>query len=400
MSFLPGWRHAWIGVVVVAYVAGSLVFLLRDPVWVVAWLVAAAVVVSALCVAVLLLVRVRPTMLRLDQQAEQTREHTEQIRKHTQQWEAARAAVVALARKTQHSAHRIQAAANEMASRHPEDPDALETSMRVDHEAAQQARQAQTLAVMFGEFPGQQWPAAVALEDVVRAAAGRITGYRRVEVNGDCGLAAKPPVVEPLIHALAELLANATEKSPPNTQVLVAVRGVQRGAIVEIDDGGIGVDDQQIEDLIDIASGRNPVDLASLGEVPQTGLRAVGVLAGRYGFRVELKHSVYGGLKAVLLVPAEQIDIVAPTRTVVPTPPALEVASPPEVRGESDFLSTRTAPQQLISALGDGLPQRRHRRDEAAAPAAPKWPPPAAQDSPEQAGAFMESFFQGHRPGD
>ena len=72
------------------------------------------------------------------------------------QQDSMRSAVVALARRVQASAHRIQEEANLMADRHPGDGDVLEVSMRVDHAAAQQARHAQSMAVLCGEWPGQQ----------------------------------------------------------------------------------------------------------------------------------------------------------------------------------------------------------------------------------------------------
>jgi hypothetical protein len=140
--------------------------------------------------------------------------------------DAVAAAVVALGRKVQASAHRIQEEAARMVHAHPTDPDVLHTSMRVDHAAAQQARNAQTLAALCGEWPGQQWHEALPLADVVRGAAGRITAYQRVEVSGDPAVAVSARVVEPLIHVVAELLANATQSSPPTTQVLVTLRQV------------------------------------------------------------------------------------------------------------------------------------------------------------------------------
>jgi len=97
--------------------------------------------------------------------------------------ESYRLAVVTLARRVQASAHRIQEQATRMANRHPGNSDVLESSMLVDHAAAQQARHAQSVAVLCGEWPGQQWPQSLSLLDVVRAAAGRIVAYRRVAVS-------------------------------------------------------------------------------------------------------------------------------------------------------------------------------------------------------------------------
>jgi signal transduction histidine kinase len=230
--------------------------------------------------------------------------------------DAVNAAVVSLGRKVQASAHRIQEEAARMVQRHPTDADVLHTSMRVDHAAAQQARNAQSLAALCGEWPGQQWHQPLPLADVVRGAAGRITAYQRIEVSGDPGLAVAAGVVEPLIHLVAELLANATQSSPPTTQVLVSLRHVQRGAVIEIDDGGVGLDDNRLDRVREIASGRRQITLADLGEVPQTGLPVVGAYVRRHGFRVDVTQSVYGGLRAIVLVPGELTEPVAPAGLV------------------------------------------------------------------------------------
>jgi len=220
-------------------------------------------------------------------------------------------AVVALSRKVQASAHRVQEEAARMVQRHPSDPDVLESSMRIDHAAAQHARQAQSLVALCGRRPGQTWDDALPLPDVVRAAAGRITAFGRVEVSGDPGLAVSGRAVEPLVHVVAELLANATQCSPPNTQVLVTLRQVQRGAVVEVDDCGVGMDEHELARVRAIANGQTPVGLAALGEVPQTGLAVVGTYARFLGLRVDLVESVYGGLRAVVLIPGELTETAA-----------------------------------------------------------------------------------------
>ncbi|GAB3171714.1 hypothetical protein GCM10027059_40390 [Myceligenerans halotolerans] len=227
--------------------------------------------------------------------------------------DAVQVAVVSLGRKVQASAHRIQEEASRMVQRHPTDPDILQTSMRVDHAAAQQARQAQSLAALCGEWPGQQWNEPLALPDVVQGAAGRITAFHRVEVSGDPGVAVSARIVEPLIHLVAELLANATQSSPPTTQVLVSLRQVQRGAVVEIDDCGVGLDAKQLDQARDIASGKKQVSITDLGEIPQTGLAVVGTYARRHGFRVDITESVYGGLRAIVMIPGELTEPVAPS---------------------------------------------------------------------------------------
>jgi signal transduction histidine kinase len=297
------------------------------------------------------------------------------------QIESSRLAVVTLARRVQASAHRIQEEATRMASRHPADSDVLESSMRVDHAAAQQARHAQSVAVLCGEWPGQQWPQPLALLDVVRAASSRIVAYRRVTVSGEPDVAATASAVEPLIHLIAELLANATQSSPPTTQVLVTVRTVQRGAVIEMDDGGVGMEEHRLEQAREVISGARLLSLGDLGEVPQTGMAVIGQYVRRHGFRVDLMPSPYGGVRAIVLVPAEMVEILEPA--AAPAPPSLEAPlNVPEVE-----------PAPTVT-----LPQRRSRRGEAAqteyADSAEAEPALSAQ-TPEQAGAWMAAYFSG-----
>jgi signal transduction histidine kinase len=306
------------------------------------------------------------------------------------QQDSMRSAVVALARRVQASAHRIQEEATLMADRHPGDADVLEVSMRVDHAAAQQARNAQSMAVLCGEWPGQQWPEPLPLVDVVRAAAGRIIAYRRIEVAGDPDIAVAAPVVEPVIHLVAELLANATQSSPPATQVPVTVRAVQRGAVIEIHDCGVGLDDYRLTRARDVASGITLVGLSELGEFPQTGLAVVGQYVRRHGFRVDMSESVYGGVRAVVGVPAELVETVEPAEaTTAPSPV-------PESRPAEPAPSATSA--TAMAALRAGLPRRQSPRHTAveATGTTPAAETPAAEQNPatpEQAGAWMGAFL-------
>jgi signal transduction histidine kinase len=311
--------------------------------------------------------------------------------------ESMRAATVSLSRRVQTSAHRLQEEAALMADRYPADAGVLEVSMRVDHAAAQQARHAQSMAVLCGEWPGQQWMEPLPLAEVVRAAAGRIIAYQRLEVAGDPDVAVAAPVVEPLIHLVAELLANATQSSPPATQVPVTVRAVQRGAVIEIHDCGVGIDEYRLARARDIAAGTRLVGLDELGEFPQTGLAVVGQYARRHGFRVDLSDSVYGGVRAVVGIPAESIETVEPSDTAGAVASALPATS--EARPAEPAIAAVDGRTGRTDRTG--LPRRRSPRHVPAAgpvtPVSVPAPDLADQDppSPEEAGAWMGAFLGG-----
>ncbi|MFF2412409.1 ATP-binding protein [Streptomyces sp. NPDC058092] len=343
--------------------------------------------------------------------------------------ESQRIALVELASRVQTSAHRIQATITGVAERHPGDADLLEATMHVDHAATQQARHAQSLKVLCGEWPGQQWQKPLALVDVVRAASGRIVSFKRVEVTGDPDVGITASVVEPLIHLIAELLANATEYSPPRTSVPVTVRTVQRGAVIEVDDGGLGLDEYRLAEARDIVSGRRLLGVGDVGEIPQTGFAVVGRFAHRHGLSVDLGPSPYGGVRAVILVPLELLKTLAPAGApggrVLPTPPPAPPSPSPAVPSAdvTPAAPGRTVPAQApapaaepapspreadrsnsLPPATDGpaarhhrLPQRRSRRD-GYVPAVEEAPtavtPPG---SPEDAGDWMGQFFEGGR---
>jgi signal transduction histidine kinase len=320
-----------------------------------------------------------------------------------------RSAVVALSRRVQASAHRIQEEATLMEDRHPDNADVLEVSMRVDHAAAQQARNAQSMAVLCGEWPGQQWPEPLPLVDVVRAAAGRIIAYRRIEVAGDPDVAVSAPAVEPVIHLVAELLANATQSSPPSTMVPVTIRTVQRGAVIEINDCGIGLDEYRLEQARDIACGKKVIGLAELGEFPQTGLAVVGQYVRRHGFRVDVSESVYGGVRAVVGLPAELVETLDPAEsaTIPAATTVPEARTPAPAAGISPAAAVSPAAETEAVAEAEtagetpGLPRRQSPRHAAAETHRPQpretrhIPQEHTPPTPEQAGAWMGAFLNG-----
>ncbi|MFD3522991.1 ATP-binding protein [Streptomyces sp. NPDC058653] len=330
--------------------------------------------------------------------------------------ESQRLSLVELASRVQTSAHRIQATVTGLADRYPGDADLLETTMLVDHAATQQARHAQSLKVLCGEWPGQQWQRPLALVDVVRAASGRIVAFKRVEVSGDPDVGVAPSVVEPLIHLIAELLANATEYSPPRTGVPVTVRTVQRGAVIEVDDGGLGLDEYRLAGAREIVSGQRLLGVGDVGEIPRTGFAVVGRFAERHGFQVDLGPSPYGGVRAVVLVPLDVLQTLAPAGT--PPGRVLPSTQPiPEVPSRAPTAEPAPAPEPAPGDMApDGpavvaeptvpplsarrLPQRRSRRGayEPGTGTGPTTPtavtPPG---TPEEAGDWMEQFFEGGR---
>ncbi|WP_371484496.1 ATP-binding protein [Kitasatospora sp. NBC_00315] len=320
-------------------------------------------------------------------------------------------AFLSVARRILVMAHDQQALLDEMERTH-HDPRLLDGLLKADHAAAQQARLAQTLAVLCGARAGRHWPEPVSLEDVVRGAQSRILPFQRVVVRSRLETAVIGAAAEALIHAVAELLDNATRYSPPSTRVFVTLMPVHNGAVIEIDDGGVGMPEQAIEKASSVLAGGTTLEVSRLGEVPQLGLAAVGRLAQQYGFRVTLSSapSPYGGVRVVVLLPNTLL-----TEPLPPTVPTLTEPVGPDRHGGRPR-SQQSAPGQLPAALGEEaapepeypsggggtpppLPRRSHRRDRTARDPRPVAPAPVPPRSAREAQTFMSLFQAGTADG-
>jgi anti-sigma regulatory factor (Ser/Thr protein kinase) len=132
----------------------------------------------------------------------------------------------------------------------------------------------------------------------------RILEYRRIELSSIVNINIKGTAVEPVIHAAAELLDNATRYSPPSNKVHVTASEVQAGIAIEIEDAGVSLSEEsraRIEQMIEDA--KNGDDAQNLGENPRLGLAVVGRLCKHFDMEVSLRASAYGGVRAILIIP-------------------------------------------------------------------------------------------------
>ncbi|MFF3556307.1 sensor histidine kinase [Streptomyces tsukubensis] len=222
--------------------------------------------------------------------------------------ESAQRAFVNIARRVQAIIHQQAQELREMEDRHGNDPAVFGDLLRIDHATALVGRLADSIAVLGGARPGRQWSRAVPLYSVLRGAMSRILDYQRVDLHSVSEVAVVGPAVEPLIHAIAELLDNATRYSPPQTRVHLTAVDVNSGIAVEIEDGGVSMSEEarlRAERMLKAA--QEGIDLNDLGETPRLGLAVVGRLSQAYGFQVSLRSSAYGGVRAVLIVPKKLI---------------------------------------------------------------------------------------------
>lgn len=125
-----------------------------------------------------------------------------------------------------------------MEDRHT-DEDVLADLLHLDHRTAQAGRLADSIAVLTGARSGRRWARPIGMESILRGAMGRIAGYRRVRVHSVSEAAVAGHAAEGVMHALAELLDNAANFSPPTAEVHVYVEEVPAGAIVSVEDSGL-----------------------------------------------------------------------------------------------------------------------------------------------------------------
>ncbi|MET9907209.1 ATP-binding protein [Streptomyces sp. NPDC006476] len=273
---------------------------------------------------------------------------------------------------TANAASRMQALATStladlraMEERHS-DEDVLADLLHLDHRTAQAGRLADSVAVLAGARSGRRWARPIAMESILRGAMGRISGYQRVRVHSASGAAVAGHAAEGVMHALAELLDNAANFSPPTAEVHVYVEEVPAGVIVSIEDSGLVMSEVQLRRAEKAVSG----DTEGLGGLSGTrlGLAVVGRLSRKHGLKISYRPSARGGTGVLLLVPQDILhappnNLTEPTGTSPQPHPGMpadgkpwpSTSEPHQPTTEPDPTPTRTRD----TTFPDGLPRRR-----------------------------------------
>lgn len=351
--------------------------------------------------------------------------------------DSAQRSFVNIARRVQSIVHQQAVELREMEEDHGRNPEVFDDLLRIDHGTMLIGRLADSISVLGGGRPGRQWPEPVPLYSVLRGAMSRILEYRRISLDSIAKVNIAGISVEPIIHAAAELLDNATRYSPPQTKVHVTATEVQTGVAIEIEDAGVSLSEEaraRVEGMLERA--KQGTDLQDLGESPRLGLAVVGRLCTAYNMQVSLRSSAYGGVRAVLVVPRDMM-------TTDPAPGlahGIGAGSAPKAEGPDVLEGPKRAPKKrrptspklpaAVSMEDDvpvvtewtagGLPQRRSRvktplsqrlAEQAAIEQAeregrptiwstrkPEPEPQPAEDEPAP-GAWVEAFWNGLKDG-
>ncbi|MEU1604258.1 sensor histidine kinase [Micromonospora matsumotoense] len=182
-----------------------------------------------------------------------------------------------------------------------EDPKRLAQLFELDHLATRMRRNDENLLVLAGADSAVPRRDDALLVDVLRAAQSEVELYNRIEfgtVDTDISVAAH--AVNDVVRLVAELLDNATRFSPPTTTVVADGRRIRDYVLIQIEDRGLGLTDEQLDSLNRRLAAPPTVDVAAFRLM---GLAVVSRLASRYGVRVELRRNVEGGTVAQVTLP-------------------------------------------------------------------------------------------------
>ncbi|MFJ9951972.1 sensor histidine kinase [Kitasatospora sp. NPDC091207] len=276
------------------------------------------------------------------------------------------------------AAGRVQALATSMHAelremQHRHDEEVLGDLLRLDHSTAQAGRMADSIAVLTGARSGRRWAKPIAVESVLRGALGRIGAYRRVRLHNASAAAVAGFAAEGVMHALAELLDNATNFSAPPAEVHVYVEEVPAGLAVTVEDSGLGLSESWLR-RAERAVSAEPLDLTTLTAGTRLGLAVVGALARKYGLQISFRPSARGGTGVVVLIPQQLVTHPAPEPAAAPGPvpargttparpaltpalaPTLAPTRAPDRAAAPGAATSAPAPAQVTDS---GLPQRR-----------------------------------------
>ncbi|MBB4759819.1 nitrate- and nitrite sensing domain-containing protein [Amorphoplanes digitatis] len=168
-----------------------------------------------------------------------------------------------------------------------EDPDRLAELFQLDHLATRMRRNDENLLVLAGADSTRVQREPAALIDVLRAAQSEVEHYTRIEFGMiDRDIEVSAHAVNDMVHLVAELFDNATAFSPPNSHVIVEARRLGDGAVLSVEDRGIGISREQLRDLNERLAQPPMVDVAVSRMM---GLVVVARLANRHGVKVELR---------------------------------------------------------------------------------------------------------------
>jgi signal transduction histidine kinase len=257
--------------------------------------------------------------------------------------------------------------------------------LKVDHSTAQAGRLADSIAVLTGARSGRRWTKPIRMESILRGALGRIGAYQRVRVHSASGVAVVGYAAEDVMHALAELMDNATKFSAPSEEVHVYVEDLHNGAVITIEDGGLGMKAQALVRAERAVSLEQPLDLTAMSGT-RLGLAVVGCLARKHQLHVFFRPSSRGGIGVVMRIPTQLITQPRPDALPEADESAASVAWPGPADTSHEIVGDLAEPSEL--------PKRSRGQTLTAASRRPPSPTPSPARADRDTGSRFGAFQQ------
>lgn len=281
---------------------------------------------------------------------------------------SAEQAVISIGNRIHVLTSKLRGRLHEMQGEHGRLPAVARGLMQLDQELGPADSLAASIGVLGGsDRPGRQWQEPQRLLSVVRGGVGRIKDFHRVEIRHLPELGVDGGLVDHLTLIFAHLLDNAARYSPPSEPVLVSGKEVPNGVGIEIQDSGKGLSEEKKREAEDALTGTaSGPGIGGISEDASIGLRVVGALARRYGIRVTFADSPWLGTSVVVVVPHKYFSPL-PAATPAAATPAVQPAEAAPVRtaAAAEWVAQ---PGGAVDTTPGGLPRRRSKRNEAAAP--------------------------------
>jgi hypothetical protein len=144
------------------------------------------------------------------------------------------------------------------------------------------------------------------------------------------------------------------------------------GVTVIIDDAGVRMNSEQMEEARQVLAHERPVDIHQLGPSPRVGFPGIAALARRYGFTVYIDGpNVYGGMRAMVYIPEallvaqtaadESAETSQPAATAAPVDETPREEAPVPVSAGIREQPLADEPFTMHEITSGGLPKRRRR---------------------------------------
>jgi len=186
------------------------------------------------------------------------------------------------------------------ATRNRTDPRLPGKLLQLDRLVGHARRNAYNLIVLAGGEPSRRWERPTPLSEVARAAVRDNRDAARVDMQLADDRLVAGAAADDLAGLLAELIDNATSFSAPETRVRVSGQATGSGYVLEVEDRGLGMTDEELQEVNGRLAGRQMAD-EDLRQ--RFGTWVIGRLADRHDVKVRLRRSAHGGVNALVLVP-------------------------------------------------------------------------------------------------